>query len=112
MTWSVGIGSTRLPCPSLHCLSSSVQSCPSSVQPCTYRTAPREVRRSPDGVAPAILVSAQLALHGPGEVRATLLPALLGALVPWAMTHHHATRTFALLVLQAREAAMCSQPCH
>ena len=35
-------------------------------------------------------------------MRATLLPALLGALVPWAMMHHHATRTFALLMLQAR----------
>ena len=51
-------------------------------------------------MAPAILVTAQLALHGPADARATLLPALLGALVPWAMTHHHATRTFALLVLQ------------
>ena len=59
-------------------------------------------RRSPDGVAPAILVTAQIALHGPDDVQATLLPALLGALVPWAMTHHHATRTFALLVLQVR----------
>jgi hypothetical protein len=30
----------------------------------------------------------------------TLLRELLAALVPWAMTHHHSTRTFALLVLK------------
>ena len=61
-------------------------------------------------MAPAILVTAQLALHGSAAVQETLLPALLGALVPWAMTHHHATRTFALLVLQVRAPAMCCEP--
>ena len=58
--------------------------------------------RSPDGVAPAILVTAQVALHGPADAGPALLRELLAALLPWAMTHHHSTRTFALLVLRVR----------
>ena len=58
--------------------------------------------RSPDGVPSVILVAAQVVFHGPPGVRAPLLPALIGALVPWAMTHHHALRSLSQLVLQVQ----------
>lgn len=58
--------------------------------------------RAPEGVASAILIGAQIVFHGPEEVTRQLLPALVAALVPWAMTHHHSIRALSQLVLQVR----------
>lgn len=53
-------------------------------------------------MASAILIGAQIVFHGPAEVVQQLLPALVAALVPWAMTHHHSIRALSQLVLQVR----------
>ena len=53
-------------------------------------------------MASAILIGAQVVFHGPAEVVQQLLPALVAALLPWAMTHHHSIRALSQLVLQVR----------
>ena len=81
---------------SLQAIHSQGKSCPRCLKPIVVDFA----IRSPDGVASAILIGAQIIFHGPEEVRQQLLPALVGALLPWAMTHHHSIRALSQLVLR------------
>lgn len=61
-----------------------------------------------EGLSSAVLLAAHFALHGPAAEAAELQPRLIAALTPWAMTHHHALRTFALLALQVRPSWLLS----
>ncbi|BDA44330.1 Uncharacterized tRNA/rRNA methyltransferase YfiF at C-terminar half [Coccomyxa sp. Obi] len=53
-----------------------------------------------EGLASAVLMSAQVVLHAPKAVQGRLLLPVLTALLPWTLHHHHSLRTFAQLVVQ------------
>lgn len=46
------------------------------------------------------LLAAQFLLHVPADVSAPLRLPLVAALAPWAMTHQHAPRAMAVMVLE------------
>eukprot|EP00803_Ostreobium_quekettii_P004979 evm.model.scf_25EXC.11 EVM.evm.TU.scf_25EXC.11 scf_25EXC:202046-215443(-) len=55
-----------------------------------------------DALPSFVLVAAQVALHAPdADIRAQLTPLVIRATLPWALCHHHSTRAFSQLVVQA-----------
>ena len=48
------------------------------------------------------LLAAQFLLHVPPDVSAPLRMPLISALAPWAMTHQHAPRAMAVMVLEVQ----------